>query len=170
MGYRKFYYGDTVELGHVKYRSHQGHKGRIMGTHITPAQVYYRVACECGKQISPAAHQMDLVTTPHEDPNPQTVQEIRMDYFLRQVGVEPQRDAMKQQVKESLATIRKRRDRKILTQRFGVDGSEGKSLQEIGDDYGLTRQRVQQIEARLLGLIRHELEKEKHEDRIETPA
>ena len=77
---------------------------------------------------------------------------------------------MKQQVKESLATIRKRRDRKILTQRFGVDGSEGKSLQEIGDEYGLTRQRVQQIEARLLGLIRHELEKEKYEDRVETPA
>jgi RNA polymerase primary sigma factor len=141
-----------------------------MGTHITPAQVYYRVACECGKQISPSANSMDLVTTPYEDPNPQTVQEIRMDYFLRQVGVEPQRDAMKQQVKESLATIRKRRDRKILTQRFGVDGSEGKSLQEIGDEYGLTRQRVQQIEARLLGLIRYELEKEKHEDRIETPA
>jgi RNA polymerase primary sigma factor len=101
---------------------------------------------------------MDLVTTPYEDPNPQTVQEIRMDYFLRQVGVEPQRDAMKQQVKESLATIRKRRDRKIMTQRFGLDGSEGKLLQEIGDDYGLTRQRVQQIEARLLGLIRHAME------------
>ena len=159
-----------MELGRVKYRSHQGHKGRIMGTHITSSQVYYRVACECGKQISPNASHMDLVTTPYEDPNPQTVQEIRMDYFLRQVGVEPQRDTMKQQVKESLATIRKRRDRKILTQRFGVDGSEGKSLQEIGDEYGLTRQRVQQIEARLLGLIRHELEKEKYEDRVETPA
>jgi DNA-directed RNA polymerase sigma subunit (sigma70/sigma32) len=93
-----------------------------------------------------------------------------MDYFLRLVGVEPERDAMQQQVKESLATVRKVRDRKILTQRFGLDGSDGKSLQGIGNDYGLTRQRVQQIEAQLLGLIRYELEKEKHEDRIETPA
>jgi len=170
MGYRKFYYGDTVTVGNDKYRSHEGHKGRIVGTHITPRQVYYRLACECGKRISPAAHQMDIIATPYEDPDHLTVQEIRMDYFLRQVGVEPQRDMMKQQVKESLATIRKVRDRKVMTQRFGLDGSEGKTLQEIGDSYGLTRARVQQIEARLLGLIRHELEKEKHEDRIETPA
>ena len=170
MGYRKFYYGDTVTVAGGRYPSHEGHKGRIVGTHITPRQLYYRLACECGKQLSPSANQMDLVATPHEDPDYLTVQEIRMDYFLRQVGVEPQRDTMNQQIEKSLATIRKVRDRKVMTQRFGLDGSEGKSLQEIGDEYGLTRQRVYQIEARLLGLIRHELEKEKHEDRIETPA
>ena len=93
-----------------------------------------------------------------------------MEHFLRRVGVDPQRDTLKQQVKESLAAIRKRRDRKIMAQRFGLDSSESKTLQELGDEYGLTRARVQQIEARLLGLIRRTLEEEKHEDRVGTPA
>ena len=170
MAYRKFFYGDTVLVNDTGYTTHEGQTGQITGTLIGTHHVYYRVACECGKNISPLAPSLDLVTTPHEDPAPQTVQEIRMEYFLRRVGVAPRRDALKKQVKTSLSAIKKVRDRKILTQRFGMDGSEGKSLQEIGDDYGLTRQRVQQIEAQLLGTIRHKLGKEKHGDRIETPA
>ena len=170
MGYRKFFYGDTILAGGVKYQNHEGHTGRVVGTYVGKGGLYYRVACECGKNISPAADQMDLVATPYEDPDPQTVQEIRMDYFLRQVGVEPQRDALKQQVKESLATVRKVRERKIMAQRFGLDSSESKTFQELGDEYGLTKARVQQIEARLLGLIRRTLEKERHEDRVGTPA
>ena len=170
MAYRKFFHGDTVLVNGDKSYIHGGHIGRVGGIYITPQNVSYRVACECGKNITFAAAQMDLVTTPHEDPAPQTVQEIRMEHFLRRVGVDPQRDTLKQQVKESLAAIRKRRDRKIMAQRFGLDSSESKTLQELGDEYGLTRARVQQIEARLLGKIRHAMEKENYENRVATPA
>ena len=162
MAYRKFFHGDTVLVNGDKSYIHGGHIGRVGGIYITPQNVSYRVACECGKNITFAAAQMDLVTTPHEDPAPQTVQEIRMEHFLRRVGVEPQKDSLKQQVKESLATIHKVRDRKIMTQRFGLERSASQTLQEIGDDYGLTRARVQQIEARLLGKILRAMEK--HED------
>ena len=170
MGYRKFFYGDTVLVNGDKAPAHWDHIGRVVGILITPKNTTYRVACQCGRDVSYAAAQMDLVTTPHEDPAPQTVQEIRMEHFLRRVGVEPQRGTLKQQVKESLATVRKVRDRKIVAQRFGLDGSASQTLQEIGDTYGLTRARIQQIEARLLGLIRRTLEEEKHEDRVGTPA
>jgi len=170
MGYRKFFYGDTVLVNGDKAPAHGDHIGRVVGILITPKNTTYRVACQCGRDVSYAAAQMELVTTPYEDPDHLTVQEIRMDYFLRQVGVEPQRDMLKQQVKESLATVRKVRDRKIMSQRFGLDGSASQTLQGIGDIYGITRARVQQIEARLLGKIRHSLEKERHEDRVGTPA
>ena len=162
MGYRKFFYGDTVLVNGDKAPAHWDHIGRVVGILITPKNTTYRVACQCGRDVSYAAAQMDLVTTPHEDPAPQTVQEIRMEHFLRRVGVEPQKDSLKQQVKESLATIHKVRDRKIMTQRFGLERSASQTLQEIGDDYGLTRARVQQIEARLLGKILRAMEK--HED------
>ena len=158
MGYRKFFYGDTVLMKEEKAPTHGGHTGRVFGVIITPKNVSYRVACECGKEINFAAAQMDLVTTPYDDPNPQTVQEIRMEHFLRRVGVEPQKDSLKHQVKESLATCRQRRDRTIVAQRFGLDGFEGKTLQEIGDGYGITKERIRQIEARVLGTIRRALE------------
>jgi hypothetical protein len=170
MGYRKFFFGDTVLVDEEKAPTHGGHTGRVVGILITPKNVSYRVACECGKNITFAAAQMELVTTPYEDPNPQTVQEIRMEHFLRRVGVEPQKDSLKQQVKESLATVKKMRNREIMAQRFGLDGSNGKTLQELGDDYGLTKERIRQIEARVLRTIRRAMEKEKHENRVGTPA
>jgi hypothetical protein len=159
MGYRKFFFGDTVLVDGYKVPTHGGHTGRVVGILITPKNVSYRVACECGKNVTFVAAQMELVTTPHEDPDPQTVQEIRMAHFLRRVGVEPQKDSLKHQVKESLATCRQRRDRTIVAQRFGLDGFEGKTLQEIGDGYGITKERIRQIEARVLGTIRSTLEK-----------
>ena len=170
MGYRKFFFGDTVLVDGDKVPTHGGHTGRVVGILITPKNVSYRVACECGKNVTFVAAQMELVTTPHEDPDPQTVQEIRMAHFLRRVGVEPQKDSLKQQVKESLATVKKMRNREIMAQRFGLDGSNGKTLQELGDDYGLTKERIRQIEARVLGTIRRALEEEKHENRVGTPA
>ena len=170
MGYRKFFFGDTVLVDGDKVPTHGGHTGRVVGILITPKNVSYRVACECGKDITFAAAQMELVATPHEDVAPQTVQEIRMEHFLRRVGVEPQRGVLKQQVEESLAIVRNRRDRKIMAQRFGLDGSAGQTLQELGDSYGLTRARVQQIEARLLGKIRHAMGKENYENRVATPT
>jgi len=170
MGYRKFFYGDTVLMSNGKYQTHEGHAGQIKGTRISTNHVYYRVACECGRNISPAASEMDLVTTPHDDPDPQSVHEIRMNLFLQGVGVEPQKDSLKRQVKESLSTCKKMRDRTIMSLRFGLDGSEGKTLLEIGKEYGITKARVQQIEARVLRTIRRAMEQEKHENRIGTPA
>ena len=176
MAYRKFFYGDVVIVRHQKYINHFGHKGRVVGTHIIlvedtkATRISYRVACECGGNITPPAAYMDLIATPHEDPDSHSIQEIRMDYFLRRVGAEPKRDSLEQQVKEALATVRKPRDREIMSQRFGLDGEESRTLQALGDDFGVTKARIQQIEVRLIRKIYYALEKERHENRVWTPA
>ena len=170
MGYRKFFAGDTVLVDEDKSPTHGGHTGRVVGILITPNNISYRVGCECGKNTTLAAAQMDLVSTPHDDPDPQTIREMRMAKFLRRVGVEPQPDSLTQQVKASLSTCKKMRDRQVMALRFGLAGPDGKTLQEIGDAYGITRARVQQIEARVLRTIRRAMEKEKHENRIGTTA
>jgi len=170
MGYRKFFAGDTVLVDEDKSPTHGGHTGRVVGILITPNNISYRVGCECGKNTTLAAAQMDLVSTPHDDPDPQTIHEMRMAHFLRRVGVEPQPDSLKQQVKKCMAACRRWRDHTITSQRFGLDGSDGKTLQEIGDAYGITRARVQQIEARVLRTIRRAMEKEKHENRVGASA
>ena len=48
----------------------------------------------------------------------------------------------------------KHRDRDIIIDRFGLDGSDGKTLAEIGDKYGLTREGVRQIENKVLEKFR----------------
>jgi RNA polymerase primary sigma factor/RNA polymerase nonessential primary-like sigma factor len=43
--------------------------------------------------------------------------------------------------------------------RFGLDGSEAKTLEEIGREMGLTRERVRQIEMAALARLRHTIER-----------
>lgn len=51
------------------------------------------------------------------------------------------------------------REQSILRQRFGYDGGEGKTLEEIGQQYGVTRERIRQIEAVALKKLRRMIEK-----------
>jgi RNA polymerase primary sigma factor/RNA polymerase nonessential primary-like sigma factor len=46
------------------------------------------------------------------------------------------------------------REKRVLILRFGLDGSEGQTLEEIGREIGLTRERVRQIEASALDKLR----------------
>jgi len=57
-------------------------------------------------------------------------------------------------VRAALATL-PLRDRAILVARHGLDGAPPRTLQEIGRQFGLTRQAVQQAEARALARLRH---------------
>jgi RNA polymerase sigma factor (sigma-70 family) len=46
------------------------------------------------------------------------------------------------------------RDRSIFDSRFGLRGKEAKSLEQVGIEFGLTRERIRQIEARILNQLR----------------
>ena len=47
------------------------------------------------------------------------------------------------------------RELRILTLRFGLDGGHPKSLEEVGEEFDLTRERIRQIESRALSKLRH---------------
>ncbi len=46
------------------------------------------------------------------------------------------------------------RERKIIVMRFGLDGGEMHTLEEVGKEFGVTRERVRQIEAKTLEKLR----------------
>jgi len=53
-----------------------------------------------------------------------------------------------------------KREATVLRLRFGVDDDQPRTLKEIGEQLGLTRERVRQIESEALGKLRVSLEVE----------
>lgn len=47
------------------------------------------------------------------------------------------------------------RERLILVMRFGLDGQEPRTLEEVGQEFGLTRERIRQMQNRALAKLRH---------------
>jgi RNA polymerase primary sigma factor/RNA polymerase nonessential primary-like sigma factor len=51
------------------------------------------------------------------------------------------------------------KEQTVIVSRFGLDGSEAKTLEEIGRELGLTRERVRQIEMAALAHLRRTIER-----------
>jgi RNA polymerase primary sigma factor len=62
-------------------------------------------------------------------------------------------EVMKQQVEEALCTLSDRESR-ILRLRFGIVGGRPHTLEEVGQEFGVTRERIRQIESIALRKMR----------------
>lgn len=54
------------------------------------------------------------------------------------------------------------RERKIISQRFGLDGGEPKTLEDVGKDFGITRERIRQLQNIALAKLRRALIKKEN--------
>jgi RNA polymerase primary sigma factor len=61
---------------------------------------------------------------------------------------------LKEQIDEVLNTLLPR-EKRILQLRFGLDDGRSRTLEEVGKEYGLTRERIRQIEAKAIRRLRH---------------
>jgi len=57
-------------------------------------------------------------------------------------------------IRETLKTLTKREEN-VLRLRFGVDSIKDHTLEEVGKDFDVTRERIRQIEAKALRKLRH---------------
>ncbi len=61
---------------------------------------------------------------------------------------------LKEQVNEVLHTLTDRESR-VLQLRFGLEDGRNRTLEEVGREFGVTRERIRQIEAKALRKLRH---------------
>jgi len=61
---------------------------------------------------------------------------------------------LKEQLEDVLDTLTPREER-VLRLRFGIDDGRSRTLEEVGQNFGVTRERIRQIEAKALRKLRH---------------
>ena len=62
--------------------------------------------------------------------------------------------ARREQVEQMLGTLGER-ERRVLRLRYGLEDGRSRTLEEVGHEFGVTRERIRQIEAKALRKMRH---------------
>ncbi len=73
---------------------------------------------------------------------------------------------LKEQLSEVLGTLTER-EQKVLTLRFGLEDGRARTLEEVGKEFNVTRERIRQIEAKALRKLRHPSRSRKLKDYLE---
>ena len=73
---------------------------------------------------------------------------------------------LKEQLVEVLSTLTDR-EQKVLRLRFGLDDGRARTLEEVGKEFNVTRERIRQIEAKALRKLRHPSRSRKLKDYLD---
>ena len=86
-------------------------------------------------------------------------EEDTLGSFVEDTSMETPMDSatktnLEQRLRDTLKTLDER-ERKIIEQRYGIQSGQPKTLEEIGRNFNLTRERIRQIENTALKKLRH---------------
>lgn len=92
---------------------------------------------------------------------------VLRDFIEDEDGVTPEESAASQLLKEQVQAILSSlsdREQKIIKMRFGLENGKSHTLEEVGQEFAVTRERIRQIEAKALAKLRkHKDSKKLHE-------
>ena len=94
---------------------------------------------------------------------------VLADFIEDEDTVSPEESAtgqlLKEQVKDMLSALTER-EQKILKLRFGLEDGKSHTLEEVGQEFSVTRERIRQIEAKALAKLRKHRDAKKLHDYI----
>lgn len=118
------------------------------------------IAAEMGIELDKVYHIMkisqetvSLETPVGEDDNDSVLAEFIEDEKTAPPSLEAARNLLKERLKEILVDLTDR-EQKILGLRFGLEDGVTHTLEEVGKEFGVTRERIRQIEAKAIERIR----------------
>jgi len=118
------------------------------------------IAAEMGLDVSKIHHirkisqeTVSLETPVGEDADDSVLAEFIEDKKTVTPSVQAARSLLKERLKEVLIDLTPR-EQKILAMRFGLNDGITHTLEEVGQEFGVTRERIRQIEAKSLSKIR----------------
>lgn len=94
---------------------------------------------------------------------------VLLDFIEDEDSSTPEESAasqlLKEQVRDILSTLSDR-EQKIIRMRFGLDNGKSHTLEEVGQEFAVTRERIRQIEAKALAKLRKHKDSKKLHDYI----
>ncbi|MFZ2202736.1 MAG: RNA polymerase sigma factor RpoD [Microgenomates group bacterium] len=131
---------------------------------------------EVGKELELTAERVREIlkisqkTTSLETPIGEDDDSLLGDFIADEGQVSPYEATTKQlmleNVEEVLSTLTDR-ESKVLKMRFGLHGAKALTLEEVGREFGVTRERIRQIESKALRKLRHPSRRKKLQDYLE---
>jgi RNA polymerase primary sigma factor len=103
--------------------------------------------------LAPEMMSLDAEVAGRDSLRPRRLEEVLSDPDAPSALDDIERSRLADQARRGLSRLDDR-ERSILTWRFGLDGGEEHTLQEIGERLGLSRERARQLEARALAKLR----------------
>jgi len=73
---------------------------------------------------------------------------------------------LKEQIDDVLSHLSPR-ERRVIQLRFGLEDGRSRTLEEVGQEFNVTRERIRQIEAKALRKLRHPSRSRKLKDYLE---
>jgi RNA polymerase primary sigma factor len=92
------------------------------------------------------------------------------DFIEDQQAVAPAEAATRAMLSEAVLEALEQlteRERKIVRLRFGLEDGQVRTLEEVGREFGVTRERIRQIEAKTLAKLRHPMRSQKLRDYLD---
>jgi RNA polymerase primary sigma factor len=92
------------------------------------------------------------------------------DFVADESAVSPdfaaERERLKDEIEKALEELNKR-EQQVMRLRFGLDDGQVRTLEEVGREFGVTRERIRQIESKTLAKLRHPTRSQRLRDYLE---
>ncbi len=139
-----------------------------LGRDPTPEEVAEKMGIEVEKarEIVKISQEPTSLETPVGEEEDSKLGDFIKDDVMMAPDDAASHELLKEQMQEVLDTLAPR-ERRVLILRFGLEDGRQRTLEEVGKEFGVTRERIRQIEAKALRKLKHPTRSKKLKDYLD---